>query len=70
MENSHPPYSSDLSPADFFLYFKVKAGLKRRRLQDGKGFKKNITAGLSAVSPVAFSDFCVEDECCSQGRLL
>jgi hypothetical protein len=56
MENSHPPYSSDLSPADLFLFFKLKAGLKRRRLQDGKGLKKNVTAGLIAVSLDAFSD--------------
>jgi hypothetical protein len=56
MENNRPPFSSDLSPADFFLFFKMKAGLKRRRLQDGKGLKKNITAGLIAVSLHVFSD--------------
>ena len=56
MKNSHLPYSSNFSPADFFLYFKVKAGLKRRRLQDGKVLKKKITAGLIAVSLDAFSD--------------
>lgn len=56
MENSHPPYSADLSPADFFLFFKVKAGHKRRRLQDGKGLKKNVTTGLIAVFLDPFSD--------------
>ena len=29
----HPPYSSDLAPADFFLFPKFKTTLKGRRFQ-------------------------------------
>jgi hypothetical protein len=71
VENSHPPFSPDLAPADFFLFLKVKTALKGRRLQGGKGLKMNVIVGLVAVVLDALSDcFFVEDVCCSQGRLL
>ena len=34
----------------------MKTGLKRRRFQNGKGLKRNITAGLIALSLDSFSD--------------
>jgi hypothetical protein len=42
---SHPPYSPDLSPADFFLFPTLKTTLKGKRLQD----VKNMAAELIAV---------------------
>jgi histone-lysine N-methyltransferase SETMAR len=56
VEISHPPYSLDLVPSDFFLFPAVKTALKGKRFQDVENIKKNVTAELSAVPLEAFAD--------------
>jgi hypothetical protein len=43
VEISHPPYSPDLAPADFF-FATVKTALKGRQFQDVEDIKKTVTA--------------------------
>jgi hypothetical protein len=56
VEISHPPYSPDLAPADFFLYPTVKTALKIKRCQDVEDIKRNVTAELKAVPLETFAD--------------
>jgi len=51
---NHPSYSPDLSPADYFLFPKIKTALKGHRFDDRKDIEKNVTAQLSAVSSDEF----------------
>jgi histone-lysine N-methyltransferase SETMAR len=39
----HPPYSPDLTPADFFLFPKLKSQLKGKCFQDNSTIKANVT---------------------------
>jgi len=48
-EMQHPPYSPALSPYDFWLFVKIKSALKRRRFQDIKNIRKNVTTALKAT---------------------
>jgi hypothetical protein len=56
VEISHPPYSPDLTPADFFLFPTVKTALKGKSCQD-EDIKKNVTAELNAVPLQVGGDF-------------
>jgi hypothetical protein len=40
VEISHPPYSRDLAPTDYFLFPTVKTALKGKRFQDVEDIKK------------------------------
>jgi histone-lysine N-methyltransferase SETMAR len=52
-EINQPPYSPDLSPADFFLFPQIKSALKGRRFQD-TDIKSNITKKLLALHASEF----------------
>lgn len=39
--SSHPPYSPDLAPFDFFLFPRLKSALKGQRFQDVEEIKTN-----------------------------
>ena len=39
----HPPYSPDLAPCDFFLFPKIKSGLKGTRFESVDAVKKQVT---------------------------
>lgn len=47
---SHPPYSPDLAPADFFLFPKLKTSLKGHRFQTIEKIQDNATRDLRAIS--------------------
>ena len=51
-----PPYSPDLSPADFFLFPKLKSSLKGRRFQTAEEIKENSIRDLRAVLQNTFKD--------------
>jgi histone-lysine N-methyltransferase SETMAR len=55
VEISHPPYSPDLAPADFFFPM-TKTTFKGKRFQDVEDIKKNVTAELNTVPLVTFAD--------------
>jgi hypothetical protein len=57
VETSHPPYSPDFAPADFFLFPTVKTSLEGKRFQDVED-KKNVMAELNAVPLETFADYC------------
>jgi histone-lysine N-methyltransferase SETMAR len=56
VEIRHPPYSPDLTPADFFLFPTVKTALEGKRFQDVEDIKKNLMAELNAVPLEALAD--------------
>jgi hypothetical protein len=56
VEISHPPYSPDLAPADYFLFLTVNTTLKGKRFQDVEDNKKNVMAELNAVPFEVFAD--------------
>jgi hypothetical protein len=43
---SHPPYSPDLAPCDFFLFPKIKMKLKGQRFYDIPTIQQNVTSEL------------------------
>jgi len=47
---SHPPYSPDLAPADFFLFPKLKTTLKGRRFQIIGEIQENAIRELRAIT--------------------
>jgi hypothetical protein len=49
-----PPYSPDLAPADFFLFFKLKSTLKWRRFETTDEIQKNSRNDLFAILTEAF----------------
>jgi len=50
------PYSSDLAPADFFLFPKLKTTLKRRRFQTIEEIQENAIRELRAITESAFQE--------------
>jgi len=52
----HPPYSSDLAPADFFLFLKLKTTLKGRCLQTIEEIQENATRELHTITESAFQE--------------
>jgi len=47
---------SDLAPADFFLFTRMKSSLKRRRFHDAAGITKNAKAELKRLSQNGFQE--------------
>jgi transposase len=50
----HPPYSSDLATAEFFLFPKLKTSLKGRRFQAAVEIQENATRELRAIKGSTF----------------
>ena len=53
---SHPPYSSDLAPCDFFLFPMLKKPLKGRRFDTILEIKVNATKELKGIKKEAYLD--------------
>jgi histone-lysine N-methyltransferase SETMAR len=45
----HPSYSPDLTPADFFLFPKLKSQLKGKRFQDISIMQANVTEQIRSI---------------------
>jgi hypothetical protein len=56
----HPPYSSDLSPCDFFLFPRLKKGLKGRRHEDIEAIQASATVEPTGIPKEAFTS-CFQD---------
>jgi transposase len=54
----HPPNSSDLAPADFFLFPKLKTTLKGRRFQTIEEIEENAIRELRPITESAFQEAC------------
>jgi len=52
----HPPYSPDLTAADFFLFLKLKTTLKGRRFQTIEENQENAIRELRAITESAFQE--------------
>jgi hypothetical protein len=52
---SHPPYSHDLSPADFLLFSKLKIAMKGARFEAVSSIQQTVTRGLKTMREEAFS---------------
>ena len=50
----HPPYSPDLTPADFFLFPRVKAAIKGVCFAHVSAIKNRVTAVLRLIPQEAF----------------
>jgi transposase len=46
----HPPYSTDLAPADFFLFPKLKTTLQRRCFQTIEEIQENVRRELRTIT--------------------
>ncbi|TND00015.1 MAG: mariner transposase [Bacteroidetes bacterium] len=53
---SHPPYSPDLVPCNFWLFPKVKKMLRGRRFQSEKELKTAVKIALNSISKREFRD--------------
>jgi transposase len=54
---SHPPYSPDLAPSDFWLFPALKMGLRGRSFGTVKYIKENTDARLRAIKKEDFHQF-------------
>ena len=70
----HPPYSPDLAPCDFFLFPRMKRGLKGKCFQNVEEVSEKMTEALKAITLQEFQN-CFEqwkkrwDKCIdSQGQ--
>ena len=52
----HPPYSPDVSPADFFLFPRLKGVLKGVRFSSVEEIQRRVTAELRAIPKEAFAE--------------
>ena len=52
----HPPYSSDLALADFFLFPKLKTTLKGRCFQTNEDIQENGIREMRAITESAFQE--------------
>ena len=69
---THPPYSPDLAPADFFLFPKLKNAMKGDRFDDVPDIQRNVTRIMNSIPAEQFkrafrhlyerSKICVERE--------
>jgi histone-lysine N-methyltransferase SETMAR len=50
----HPPYSPDLTPADFYLFLRLRSAVKGRSFCDAKDIIKNATEELKRLSQYGF----------------
>ena len=46
----HPPFSSDLAPADYFMFRKVKSHLKGRLFDSISDIQKAVTSTLNTIA--------------------
>ena len=53
---SHPPYSQDLTPCDFFLFPGMKRDLKGKRFQNVEEVREKTTEALKAVTLQEFQN--------------
>jgi transposase len=51
-----PPYSSELSPSDYFIFPKIKSSVKGRRFRDTEDIKRNVTKELLALHADEFEN--------------
>ena len=65
----HPPYSSDLAPADFFLFPKLKTTLKWRRFQTMQEIQENALRELRAITESAFQEAFQQSKKCWERRM-
>ena len=49
-----PPYSPDLAPSDFWIFFKLKTALKRTRFQSPKNIMVKTKAALRSIPEEEF----------------
>ena len=52
----HPPYTSDLAPAGFFLFSRLKAVIEGARFADVNAIKDRVTAVLRSILQEASAD--------------
>jgi transposase len=52
---SHPPYSPDLAPAEYFLFSKLKIAMKRKRFKAVSSIQQTVMRKLKAIREEAFS---------------
>jgi len=57
---THPPYSPDLAPCDFFLFPRMKKVLKGKRFADVEEVKKKTTEALNGISLQEFQNCFVQ----------
>ena len=53
----HPPYFSDMAPADFFLFPRLKASNEGARFVDVPSINDRETAVLRSIPREAFADW-------------
>jgi len=53
---SHPPYSLDLTPCDFFLFPGMKRDLKGKRFQNLEEVREKMTEALKAITLQQFQN--------------
>jgi len=53
---THPPYSPDLAPADFFLFPNLKTTLKGHCFQTIEEIQENVIRELRAITESAFQE--------------
>jgi hypothetical protein len=46
---SHPPYSPDLAPADFFLFTELEIAMKGKRFEAVSSIQQTVTRELKAI---------------------
>ncbi|KAG5306013.1 MOS1T transposase, partial [Acromyrmex insinuator] len=51
---THPPYSPDLAPADFFLFPKLKNAMKGDRFDDVPDIQRNVTRIMNSIPAEQF----------------
>jgi len=59
---SHPPYSPDLAPCDFFLFPRMKRDLKEKRFQNVEEVREKMTEALKTITLQEFQN------CFEQGK--
>jgi histone-lysine N-methyltransferase SETMAR len=52
----HPPYSPDLTPADLFLFARLKSIKKGARFADVAAIQERVTAVLQSIPKESFDD--------------
>jgi hypothetical protein len=58
----HPPYSPDLSPADFYMFSRLISAMKGRRFCDATDIIKNATIELKIIPQYCFQE-CFQHLC-------
>lgn len=53
---SHPPYSPDMAPCDFFLFPRMKKNMKGKRFEDIDEVIRKTRAELKGITSEEFSD--------------